>query len=336
MTSYPAFAQQLRKLIIDSDRVLLTMTTGPDGDSIGSMVAMCQAVEQLGRPCFCYSPEDIPPMFDYLVKKQRIMREMSDSVHDYPLVIIFDTGDMQRTPLVDELAKRDPAKTTVVNIDHHQTVTMHRNVSVVDLNFVDTAAAATTEMLYKVLTAMQIDLSPHAATSLLTGILTDTSHFSNMGTTLDSMSIAGKLMAKGADHRAITYHTMRSKSVGTLKLWGRALSRLSYNKTSGVISTIITLKDLAECDVDGEATTGIANFLNSLSEGRVALVLQEELGGFVKGSLRTTSDVNVADMAKQFGGGGHAKAAGFRLRGKLVYSGIGWRVERTPAVANGS
>lgn len=321
------FARILDQLLKNSRRVLLTMTTGVDGDSLGSLLAMGHIVEHYGRPMFCYSPEDIPPMFDFLMRGRTVMREMADSVHDFDLVIIFDTGDIKRSPLAAEFIKRDPAKTTVVNIDHHPTTTEFQGQSAVDHNHVDTSASSTTQMIHRLIRELRIPYNRHLATSLLTGILTDTGNFSNLGTTQEAMEVAAELMAKGADHQTITEATMRNKSIGTLQLWGRALARLNINRTTGVVSTVVTLDDLRECRVDGEAAAGISNFLNSLSEGRIALVLQEEPGGVVKGSLRTTSDISVADIAKQFGGGGHAKAAGFKIKGKLVKTQRGWRVE---------
>lgn len=327
MPSHLNFAEQLRHRLQRADRVLLTMTTGIDGDSIGSMLAMAHLVRHFGKPYVCHSPESIPPMFDYLMGPHPVMRELGDTVHDYSVVIIFDTGDIKRSPLVDELLNRDPLKTILVNIDHHPTVTKYKDRELVDLNYVDTSAGSTTEILFKILQALGVPITDHAANSLLTGILTDTGNFSNQGTTLESLEIAAQLMAKGADHRRITSATMRNKSIGTLQLWGRALSRLTYNHQHDLVSTVVTQQDLEECGVDGDAAVGIANFLNILGEGKIALVLQEMPGGKVKGSFRTTSDIDVAALAKQFGGGGHTKAAGFTIDGKLVKEKNGWLVE---------
>lgn len=326
MPSHQHFAQQLKHRLKRANRVLLTMTTGIDGDSIGSMLAMAHLVQHLGREYVCHSPEPIPPMFNYLLGPHVIRREIDGTVHDYSVVVIFDTGDMKRSPLADELRVRDPQKTFVINIDHHPTVTKYKGEELVDLNFVDTSAGATTEILYKILTALNVPLSPHSADSLLTGILTDTGHFSNQGTTLESLDIAARLMSKGADHKRITAATMKNKSIGSLQLWGRALSRLKYNPKHDLVSTVITLQDLEECGVDQEAATGISNFLNSLGEGKIALVLTEMPGNKVKGSFRTTSEIDVAAIAKKFGGGGHKKAAGFTIDGKLVPKKNGWTV----------
>src|ERR1700741_2163048 len=127
-------AQTLRPLLQPSRRVLLTMTTGIDGDSLGSMLAMAHAVRHFACDYVCYAPEDIPPMYEYLLGEHTILRELEGSPHDYSLVMIFDTGDMKRTPLITELINRDPKKTMVINIDHHPTVTNFEGRSAVDLN----------------------------------------------------------------------------------------------------------------------------------------------------------------------------------------------------------
>lgn len=326
MPSHHHFAQQLQQRLRQADHVLLTMTTGIDGDSIGSMLAMAHLVQHLGKDYVCHSPEPIPPMFDYLLGPHLIRREIEGTVHDYSVVVIFDTGDMKRSPLADDLRKRNPSTTCVVNIDHHPTITKYKGEELVDLNYVDTSAGATTEIMYKILHSLGVPLTGHAANSLLTGILTDTGHFSNQGTTLESLEIAAQLMAKGADHKRITVATMKNKSIGSLQLWGRALSRLKYNPKHDLVSTVITLKDLEECGVDHEAAAGISNFLQMLGEGKIAFVLTELPGGKVKGSFRTTSEIDVAALAKKFGGGGHKKAAGFTIDGKLVPLKHGWKV----------
>ena len=325
--NHQQFSQVFLPKLRQADRVLLTMTIGPDGDSLGSMMGMAHALKHFGKAYVCYSPDPIPPMFRYLLEQQPVMRELEDTVHDYAMVIIFDAGDIKRSPLAKDFIARDPKKTTVVNIDHHPTVTDFKGQPAVDINFIDINASATTEMVYKILNELGVPLHQHSANSLLTGILTDTGHFSNHSTTSESLSIAAALMAKGADHRTITDATMRNKSIGTLQLWGRALSRLHKNSQTGIVSTAITLKDLEECNVPADATTGIANFLNSLGEGKVAMVIQEMPGGKIKASLRTTSEVNVADIAARFGGGGHTKAAGFVMPGRLVHDAAGWSVE---------
>lgn len=326
MNPYLSYATQFRNLLENRDRVLLTITRDPDGDSVGSMLAMAHAMQHLGKEVTCYSPDVVPEMFSFMAKPGMIMRDLERSVHDFHVVIIFDAGDVKRTPLVAELARRQLGKTLVINIDHHPTVTSWEGQSVVDHNIIETSAGATTEMLHHLFEALHIPLTPHAATCLLAGILTDTSHFTNHGTSLHSLNVAAKLTAQGGQHHVITQATMRNKSLGTLQLWGRALTRLQMNQ-EGVVTTVLTLQDFQECGVDPDAGSGISNFLNGLKEGTMAMVLHELPGGKVKGSLRTTRhDVNVADFAEKFGGGGHAKAAGFVIPGQLEQTPEGWQI----------
>lgn len=326
MQLHEQFGSQLLPLLKRAKRVLVIGTEGPDGDSVGSMLAMAHAAQHHDCDVTCFSPERIPAMFDYLKNQHQIMTELADTIHDYDLAIIVDTGDVKRTPLVKDMVARNPEKTVVVNIDHHQTVVDHEGQRAVDHSYVDTRAASTTEIITTMLKVMGVPITPPIATALLTGILTDTGHFSNSGTTINAIELAAELMARGARHDIITNATMKNKTIGTLKLWGRALTRLKQNTKLGMVTTVVTLKDFEECDADEDATIGIANFMNTLVEGKIALVLQEAPGGWIKGSFRTTSDINVADMAAKFGGGGHPKAAGFKVRGTLRETKTGWEV----------
>ncbi|MBI2984100.1 MAG: bifunctional oligoribonuclease/PAP phosphatase NrnA [Candidatus Kerfeldbacteria bacterium] len=324
---YHHHAQRFRQLVTPANRILLTITKEPDGDSLGSMVAMARALKHFGKQPFCYSPDAVPSMFSYLTAAHPIMRDLPDSIHDYHLIMIFDAGDLKRTPLVAEFIKRNPGRTKVLNIDHHPTVSEWQGRSAVDHHIIDTQAGSTTEMLWHLFDALAVPLDRYLATCLLTGILTDTGHFTNQGTSQHSLEVAAQLMAKGAQHRTITEATMKNKSLGTLKLWGRALSRLRLNPQTGLVSTVLTEQDFSELGLDDRAMTGIANFLNGLREGRLSLVLSERPGGIIKASLRTNDpNVNVTDMAAEFGGGGHPKAAGFQIRGQLVETKHGWRI----------
>lgn len=327
MHPHEQFGHHLLPILIKSKRVLVTGTEGPDGDSVGSMIAMAHAAQHHGARVTMYTPEPMPPTFAYLKNHLPFLTELAGSLHDYHLVIIVDTGDVKRSPLAEAMTKRDPKKTTVVNIDHHLSVIHHEGKLAVDHNYNDTKAASTTEIIFSMLKAMQVPITPKIATALLTGILTDTGHFSNAATNAHAVDVAADLMSRGARHDIITKATMQSKSLGALKLWGRALSRLKMNLADGTVSTMVTLKDFAECGADEDATTGIANFLNTLSEGKIALVLQEAPNGIVKGSYRTTSDVNVAELARKYGGGGHPKAAGFKVKGRIVEQTDGWVIE---------
>ena len=118
-----------------------------------------------------------------------------------------------------------------------------------------------------------------------------------------------------------------NQSIGMLKLWGRAFSRLTKSKFTNIVMTVITQKDFEECEVENDSAEGVANFLNNLHGAKAVLVLKEQKNGIIKGSLRTTQDgVDVSGFARIFGGGGHKKAAGFSINGKIIETPTGWRI----------
>ncbi|HAO81568.1 TPA: hypothetical protein DCQ82_02560 [Candidatus Veblenbacteria bacterium] len=144
------------------------------------------------------------------------------------------------------------------------------------------------------------------------------------------MKAAADLLARGANASRALRQVIGNRTLTELKLWGRAFERLHDYPDLGLVVTVITQKDLAEFDASEDMLEGVANFLNDLEGYRAIMVLKEKPEGTVKGSLRTTrDDVDVAAVAKLFGGGGHKKAAGFSLPGKLVETEQGWKIENS-------
>jgi phosphoesterase RecJ-like protein len=241
---------------------------------------------------------------------------------------------VKRTHLAEKLHFLGAHRPTVALVDHHETMSEFRGAMLVDLSIVHTSASSTSELVYRYLHDSRVAVSPTMATALLAGVVTDTGGFQNLATTLESFDVAGELMNHGANLRKVVTATMRNKSVGTLQLWGRALSRLEHDPATGIVSTALTQNDFLECNVGRESTEGVANFLNVLGEGSVVLVLREEERGMVKGSYRTKQPgIDVRVLAKEFGGGGHVKAAGFSVRGTIEKGAHGWTVRRHEAAS---
>jgi phosphoesterase RecJ-like protein len=139
------------------------------------------------------------------------------------------------------------------------------------------------------------------------------------------LQVASHLLNIGARHQEINKNILRNKSLSLLKLWGRAFERLRYNSSYDLAFTVITSQDITECGAESESASGLSNFFNDLAGAKASLVLIEQPDGTIKGSLRTTrDDVDVAKLAKTLGGGGHQKAAGFSVSGRLVYNEGNW------------
>lgn len=324
MTDHPATFTKIHDAIKGAKEILLIAHQKPDGDTLGANLAMANWLRDEGRHFHIFCVHPVPPHFQYMPLWEHVKTTEDELAHiPFDVVIALDSSSLTYAG-ADSLVAKLKGQPTIINIDHHGT-----NPHFGDLNVVDPEASSCTVLVHRFLQHIGAYVSQDISTCLLTGILTDTGGFSNMGTTHEAMEIASNLLKRGAKFRAITNHTVRNKTVNSLKLWGRALDRLTRH-ANGIVSTVVTQTDLEECEATEEDMEGISNFLNALQDAKIIMVLKER-NGEVKGSLRTTDpDTDVAAMAKQlFGGGGHKKAAGFSVPGTLVQTADGWRVSKT-------
>ncbi|MFH1866562.1 MAG: DHH family phosphoesterase [Patescibacteria group bacterium] len=313
--------QKLEAAITKAQKILIVGHKNC-GDATGSVIACKLALKTFGKEASMFLPGVIPATLRFLPYSEQIITDAQNiNLADYDLLFCVDAAEIEMTELTEQWRQR-PLNLVTINLDHHLT-----NPSYGDINVVHKEASATAVILYDWFKQAEISVTKAMATCLLTGILTDTGTFSNPGTTTMSLAAAAELLLTGASASRVIDQIARNKSINDLKLWGRALERLQVNKELQLVTTVITQADLDELKVDSEALEGIANFLNDLSGFRAALVLKEQGDGTIKGSLRTTrDDVDVAELAKKFGGGGHKKAAGFTVKGKLVHTTEGWKL----------
>jgi len=320
-------AKQIYTAIKNAKAIILVPHPNPDGDALGSVGAMMQLLRTLNKnhAAFCttaVSPRlRFLPHSDYITADADIWQTMKPD-----LVMVFDSGDLRYAGVLPHLEKLQ-AKPKIIDIDHHTT-----NEFFGDLNMVNSSASSTTEVLYNFFTINHIHITREIATCLLTGLLTDTDNFTNAATSRHSLEIGSALVRAGADSRLIRGWVFRGKSLGAMKMWGKVLSRLTVEPTLNIIYTYVTQHDLAEYKVSDSDVEGVANLLNSLSEGIAALVLKEQADNKIKGSFRTTrDDIDVSAWAKALGGGGHKKAAGFTVDGTVaaalekVFAAVKWQ-----------
>jgi len=310
--------------IKDANHILLVSHEKPDGDTLGASLAMAQYLnkEQKKYKHFCYDkPADY---FSFLPLIEKMTHNYEQvNLPDHDLVITIDCGDIQRTKIADDLLKHK-ARLTIINIDHHQS-----NDKFGHHNLVIPEASSTSEIIYKFFAYHKIEPDKYMATNLLTGILTDTMNFTNAATNQESLKIAAELLKSGARVSQIINQISQNKNLASLKLWGKVLTRLEFNAKFNFAYTVITKKDLLANGVSAEeARDGLANFLSMINDVDFIMVLTEEDNNSIKGSLRTTkNNVDVAKIAKVLGGGGHAKAAGFKVNGKLIKTAQGWQIK---------
>lgn len=306
-------------------RVLLMTHQKPDGDAAGSILAMREYLARLNKEVvisFCV--DQLSPLLYFLPGSEQISTEQELlKKHQYDLLIVLDSGDLEYTGVKEGIKKLN-YQPTIINIDHHIS-----NTNFGHFNMVNHNSSSTSEMIYDFFGKLGVKIDQKIATCLLTGILTDTDNFSNLATTSSSMKAASELLLRGAKLRQITNNVLKNKSLCSLRLWGKVLSRLKKDQNTGLVSTVITKDDIIECGGEEEASNGIANFLNKLKDAKVVMVLRENGENIVKASLRTTNNsTDVSQIAKLYGGGGHRKAAGFSMKGKVVEEKNSWKIEK--------
>lgn len=317
---------EIWQLLRKSDaRVLLVSHKNPDGDTLGSVLAMHHALVQLDVTSLPFCVDAVPTSYAFLPKSEAVTND-HDRVRAFAptVILVFDSSDLGYAGVaqfVAELKLAIPPPILVV-VDHHYT-----NQRYGDLNLVIDTSSSTAEITAGLLRAGGVAFTPAIAQCLLTGVVTDTGAFSNAATTTESLVLASRLLEGGAKLSTILEHTFRNKNIATLKLWGKILSQLRQTQDGSVIA-VITQSDAQEFGVSDEGTEGIANFLQTIGDAKMIVVLKELPDGQFKGSLRTTrDDLDVSAIAKSYGGGGHKKAAGFTTKGKLIIDERGWRIE---------
>ncbi|NQT50344.1 bifunctional oligoribonuclease/PAP phosphatase NrnA [Candidatus Kuenenbacteria bacterium] len=310
-------SKKLFSQIDQSKNILLLCHRNPDADTLGSAGAFAFFIEKhADKQATIFCPEPIPRSLVFLGLEKFITNDSEIKLKNYDLIIALDCGDITQTGIPEKVLDIKNL-IPLINIDHHQTNPNYGNLNIVQ------PMSATTEIVYRLFQNANIELTRQISTCLLTGIITDTTYYTNAGTTKDSMSTSSNLLKQGADIKKIIKNTWRNNSPEALKLWGKILSQLHFNSEHKIVSAVISKEDA----IMPEVFEGMANFLTTLYEANIIIVIHEGKDDTIKCSLRTTKDnIDVAKLAQRFGGGGHAKAAGFSLTGRLEKTEKGWKV----------
>jgi phosphoesterase RecJ-like protein len=251
----------------------------------------------------CSDP--VPPHLEFVPGAASVVHQVDTPVD---LVISLDCSDIRR--LGDLAQGLVPGQTPVVNIDHHIT-----NTYFGDVNVVDETASSTAEIVLALLECMAAPMETQAATCLLTGIVTDTRGFRTNNVTCDVMEAALRLMRLGASLPAIAQQALDRRSTSAIHLWGATLSHFRLESGIGWTSIPIEMRIASGYLESGDA--GLASFLVGAEEAEAVAVFVERPDGQVEVGLRAAPGFDVAQVALQFGGGGHALAAGCLLNGPL-------------------
>jgi phosphoesterase RecJ-like protein len=290
-----------------SDRFLLTTHENPDGDALGSLLGMHRILEALGKDTLMFlAAKEFPLPVEYrFLPLEEIFHEPPADIADR-MVIFLDCGNIDRMPL-DFLEEGD---NKVINIDHH-----HDNTRFGTINLVDVDASCTAEIIYDLSGLLDVQLTPEIANALYVGLVTDTGKFMYENTDARSHRMAAGLIEAGVEVNEIYRRLYEHAPIEKLKLLARALEGVTLRDGGRLAVTYISTEDYAVSGTSEALTEGIIDHLRTIDGAVVAAVVrdQPETGRAArKVSMRSTDGkVDVSAIARQHGGGGHRRAAGF-------------------------
>ena len=295
---------KLRDLLGMGGEILISSHMRPDPDAIGSVLALREMVETFGGRPVCILEDDCPTRCLSLpgAKEIRTARELGQ-VSQYSRVIVVDSGSRTRIGIVEQFIATDAL---VANLDHHIS-----NTRFGAINLVDTDAAASGELLFDLCHELQVKVTKSLATNMLAGVLTDTGRFRHSNTSPRSLQIAAELVEGGADISALTEQLYYAIPEEDVRATGRILDTLQMHANGRISTMHVPVRDSVE---DPDNIIDIGRAINGVE---VAVLLSEMRDGRIRASLRSNSYVNVSEIAAAFGGGGHERAAGFRMSGTI-------------------
>jgi phosphoesterase RecJ-like protein len=304
--------------LIKSRKVLVASHSNPDGDAIGALLAIGMALKAMKKQVRMYNESVIPAVYRFLPNVSAIEQRIDDMA-PFDTVVILDCGTIERVGIATDRLKTLPM---IINIDHHVTNTRFGH-----MQWIDESACATAEMIYQLIKALPVSIDCAMATSIYTGILTDTGSFRFSNTNQSAFAICAEMIACGANPYEVAKHVYGTYSLGRIKLLNLALDSLEISPNGKLSIMTLTQDMLKETRTQAEDIDGIINYARRIEDVEVAALIHElKANGFgpcdnpmsYHVSLRSDGMVDVASIAARFGGGGHAGAAGFSAKMTLT------------------
>ncbi len=312
--------QQAKELIDAAQNVVIISHRNPDADAIGSNLALREALEMQGKHVISASVDVTPEDCDFLVQELPFSQEFVLEKQD--LVITVDCGGHKLVAFHERIPNFFQSK-PIINIDHHPSNDFFGTVNIVAPHY-----SSTCFIVAQMLFALNWPVTPRMATALLHGLYYDTGSFMHSNTDSHSLRTAGRLKALGGDHERCVKKQFHTSSIEKLRLWGRALEHAIMTPKQ-ILVTTFTHEDYTAAGSEYSDISGFINYFNQVPEAKFCVVLAEDAQGNIKGSMRTQrEEVDLTQISGLFGGGGHKKASGFTLPGRLRERRL-WTIERS-------
>jgi len=282
---------------------------GPDGDAIGSGLALRLALESLGKRAIVISTDGVPLGCRFLPLQETVVRELPQGFKPQCVFVIDCDGTPERVAAPHRIIETAPYR---ILIDHHRS-----SRPVFEVNWIDINQPATALMIYQLIMQMQVTLTFEMAQSLLCGLSTDTGHFRFTNTTPEALQAAAHMVEAGADPALVAFKLFDERSLESTRLLGTALSKMDSDCNGQLMWTALEMKDFEAAGAGDEASENVVNFLRNVRGARMAIIMRErrdETGSVTRISVRSEESLRSDLFCNKFGGGGHAAAAGCRIR----------------------
>lgn len=305
-----AFAKA-EETLMQGNKIVIISHRSPDGDAVGSNLALRLGLEALGKKVVSACVDKVPDNSEWLPKGDTFVQDFD--YYDFDVIVSVDCAAQKLMAFHEKKPEILQHIKPFVNFDHHIT-----NDGFGSVNVVQPQACSAAIILYDFFRYCGWRITRDVATCLLHGIYFDTGGMMHSNTTQEVFKVAGELMSMGADLKRISRELFHTTPVNQLRLWGRIMER-AYVNEDGVTVSAVNEEDYRVCGASSHDTGGVIDYLNAVPGTQYSILLSEDPEkGIVKGSLRTQrEDVNLSDVAGQWGGGGHPKASGFGVPGKL-------------------
>jgi phosphoesterase RecJ-like protein len=296
----------IRNQLKQAQRILITSHIRPDGDAIGSLIGLGLGLQSGGKEVQMVLSDGVPDNFRFLIGSEQVKTQ---AVGSFDYIIVVDSSDIERTDTALS-SYPDPD----LNIDHHKT-----NTNFAKINLVESEAVATSEILTKYFTGFGLTYTQAVANALLAGIVSDTIGFRTTNVSPDVLRLAADLMEKGGKLSSVYYSALIEQSFPAARYWGAGLSKIQHE--NGLVWTTLSLADRNAAGYSNRDDADLINVLSVIKGADIAVILIEQSSGYVKISWRlcghSSLDLDVSEIAKKFGGGGHKAAAGAEVKGNL-------------------
>jgi phosphoesterase RecJ-like protein len=299
--------KKINELIAANSSFLITTHESPDGDAIGSSLALANYLTEIGKDVTVHICDPVPDIYSFLPLASTVTTILPD--RDYDICFVLDVGEFRRAGRQVGDCRRIGS---LINLDHHKTCEQFGLI-----NLIDTAAAATGVLIHRIIKAAGAELSPAVAACVYVALITDTGSFRYSNSNPEAFAVAGEMIATGVNAWDIASRLYESQPQGRLELLAQALTTLTFSSCGRFASLAVTLDMYERTGTDAELTDGFINYPRSVKGVEVAIFYRQLAPNSFKVGFRSKGAVDVSRLAEGFGGGGHHNAAGCNVEGDL-------------------